>query len=491
MREVFAASRERRTMSMRRNFVREGAFWLAALDVVCLVAAVAAGIIIRGWLGPSLGLVPLENSVGDYFSGHMDGWFLFCAAIVVGNYVGGNYSLQSTVYRFNLLVNWLFSLAIGLLVISVTSLAWFEMLLGRGVLLFAIVAYAAFTLGAKALVYEILPKSSMFVCRTVVLGTGKNAQAVRKMVEGGYVIPRHVVCGYISIFDGPGDIPSDIDGAPVVKTTANKLAEVASGMNPDIIIMGSGSRDDMMACFPALWKLRFGGVEVLDLLGAVELYNGRVPLELVDEAWLMQASMAPSMAVVRRVKRLFDVAVTALMSLILAPAGLAVALLVKLSAPFSPMLYAQDRVGQFGKIFRMYKFRTMIVNAEAPGQEVWSPNNDPRVTRVGRLLRKFRLDEIPQVWNVLRGDMSLVGPRPERPGIVADLERRIPNYRERENVPPGITGWAQVRYTYVNTVDDVARKLEFDLYYIKTLSIRLDFQILLRTIRIVVFGMER
>lgn len=481
-------------MSVRRSFVREGAFWLAALDVVCLIAAVAVGITARRLLGPSLGLVALDYSLLEYFSGHMDGWFFLCAAIIVANYVVGNYNPRFTVYRFNLFVNWLFSLAIGLLVVSATSLALFQMLLGRGVLMFSIAAYAIFSLFAKALVYEVLPRSNLFVCRTVLLGTGKGAQTIRKMIEGRYVIPRHAVCGYICVPGAgceSGDGRPDINGVPVVRTSVERLEDTVRGMNPDIIIMSSGSRDDMMTCFPVLRKLRFGGIEVLDLLSAVEIYSGRVPLELVDEAWMMQATMAPSMAVVRRVKRLFDVVATIIIGAVLVPVGAVVALMIKLSAPCSPVLYVQDRVGQFGRVFRMFKFRTMVENAEAPGQAVWSPDNDVRVTRLGRVLRKFRLDEIPQLWNVMRGEMSLVGPRPERPEIVADLEKRIPNYRERENAPPGITGWAQVRYAYVNTVEDVARKLEYDLYYIKNLSVRLDVQILLRTIRIVLFGKER
>jgi lipopolysaccharide/colanic/teichoic acid biosynthesis glycosyltransferase len=155
------------------------------------------------------------------------------------------------------------------------------------------------------------------------------------------------------------------------------------------------------------------------------------------------------------------------------------------------VIYSQRRVGRFGEVFRIHKFRTMMVSAEREEGAVWSPVDDPRVTPVGRVLRKFRLDEIPQLWNILKGEMSLVGPRPERPELVEKLEKVIPYFRERENIPPGLTGWAQIRYPYGATIEDSRAKLEFDLYYVQNFSITLDLRIILRTIRIVLFGMER
>lgn len=479
---------------IRRSFVRESVFWLIALDVLCLAVSVVAGIMAREWIGPRLGLAPLEYGFIEYIYAHPGGWLFFCVTIIVANYIVGNYKLQSTVYRFNLLVNWLFSLAAGLVVVSATSLAWFEMMLGRGVLLSAICVYSLLSLIVKAIVYELLPKSHQFVCRTVLFGTGAHAQDIRRMVESEYVIPRHVVCSYVVVPAAgaqPCDCGSVIDGVEVVCTTVDKIEDTMHALTPDLIIMCSDNSEEVTRCFPAMRRLRFSGIEVLDLLSAVELFSGRVPLDLVNDAWMMQATMAPSMAVVRRVKRLFDLAVTCLAALVVVPVGLVVGFLIKLSSPFWPVFYAQARVGQFGRVFRMYKFRTMIVDAEKYGGPAWSPKNDPRVTRLGRVLRKFRLDELPQLWNVVLGEMSLVGPRPERPEIVAELQKQIPNYRERENAPPGITGWAQVRFPYVDTVEDVARKLEYDFYYIKNLSVRLDFQIVLRTIRIVLLGKER
>jgi lipopolysaccharide/colanic/teichoic acid biosynthesis glycosyltransferase len=205
----------------------------------------------------------------------------------------------------------------------------------------------------------------------------------------------------------------------------------------------------------------------------------------------MQASLGFASMVVMRFKRVFDVLFVLLISV---PAFLLCALIavwIKASSLRSPVFYCQERVGRFGNVFLIYKFRTMAPGAEQGMGAVWSPLRDPRVTRVGRILRRYRLDELPQLINVLKGNMSLVGPRPERPELAAQLEKEIPFYRERENIPPGLTGWAQIRHPYGASVEDSRIKLEYDMYYLQNLSFGLDLQIILRTLRIVLFGMER
>jgi lipopolysaccharide/colanic/teichoic acid biosynthesis glycosyltransferase len=151
------------------------------------------------------------------------------------------------------------------------------------------------------------------------------------------------------------------------------------------------------------------------------------------------------------------------------------------------MLYRQKRVGLNGKQFTMWKFRSMATDAEAEGQARWSHDDDPRVTHVGRLLRRLRLDELPQIWNVLMGDMSFVGPRPERPEFVASLEKEIPYYGYRHTVTPGISGWAQIHYPYGNTIEDAVEKLKYDLYYVKNYSLVLDFIVLIQTLRVIIY----
>jgi exopolysaccharide biosynthesis polyprenyl glycosylphosphotransferase len=236
--------------------------------------------------------------------------------------------------------------------------------------------------------------------------------------------------------------------------------------------------------------LRFSGVEVLEQRHAAEIYNSKIPLEMINETTMMEISQTSALPLVGRFKRLFDIVVSVLTGLVCLPLIVLIYVLIKAGAIQSPVFYTQQRVGRFGDLFRMYKFRTMNVGAEDETGAIWAVENDDRVTYLGRLLRRCRMDEIPQLFNILRGDMSFVGPRPERPEFIEELEKRIPYYNERANVLPGLTGWAQVRYPYGNTHDDAARKLEYDLYYIKYLSIGLDVQIILRTIRIVLFGKD-
>jgi len=177
--------------------------------------------------------------------------------------------------------------------------------------------------------------------------------------------------------------------------------------------------------------------------------------------------------------------------ILLSPVMLLVAVCIKLSRPSAPVLYIQNRVGQFGKVFRIIKFRTMKPDAESESGAIWAEDGDPRITRLGRVLRKTRLDELPQFWNVFKGDMSLVGPRPERPELTKKLEIEIPFFGERYNILPGLTGWAQIRYPYGGSVEDARRKLEYDLYYMRHMSLALDLQIMLSTIRIMLLGKER
>jgi lipopolysaccharide/colanic/teichoic acid biosynthesis glycosyltransferase len=183
-------------------------------------------------------------------------------------------------------------------------------------------------------------------------------------------------------------------------------------------------------------------------------------------------------------RRLFDLAGAVIGLAVLAPVLLLAALAIVLDSP-GPPLYRQERVGRHGRRFRMLKLRTMVRDAEADGYPVWAQNQDPRVTRAGSFLRRSRLDEAPQLWNVLRGEMSIIGPRPERPEFVAELSAVLPEYEARHAIRPGLTGWAQVRYKYTSSLEDAATKLEYDLYYVRHRSIGLDALILLKTVLVV------
>jgi len=235
-----------------------------------------------------------------------------------------------------------------------------------------------------------------------------------------------------------------------------------------------------------LRKLRYSGVRIATYTDLAEESFGAIPLALVHSNWLLYATSRPQIVYVKKMKRSFDIGVSLIIGTLLLPVLLLGILLVRLTSP-GPVFFTQSRVGRIGRPFKLYKLRTMATNPNAK-QELWSSANDARVTPVGRLLRKFRIDEIPQFFNILKGDMSFVGPRPEQPGIVDTLESSVPFYGERLMIQPGLTGWAQVCYPYGASVRDARRKLEYDLYYLKHMSLLTDTLILLKTIRIVVMG---
>jgi len=228
----------------------------------------------------------------------------------------------------------------------------------------------------------------------------------------------------------------------------------------------------------------------VDFVALSEELSQEIPLDHINDEWLFMASMNNSRIHIRRLKRLTDIIVSTVGLVVTAIPAAVTAVFVKLDSP-GPILFKQERLGRESIPFTLFKFRTMRVDAESETGPVWATENDPRVTRIGKWLRKFRLDEIPQLWNVLRGDMSLVGPRPEREVFIHKLSEKIPFYAERLLVPPGITGWAQVMYPYAASIEESRRKLQFDLYYIKHMSFFLDVYVLVKTFKTMLFGRER
>jgi exopolysaccharide biosynthesis polyprenyl glycosylphosphotransferase len=216
-----------------------------------------------------------------------------------------------------------------------------------------------------------------------------------------------------------------------------------------------------------------------------EEYTGKIAIENLRPSWLIFSAGFHKTRLLLVMKRVIDIALALVGLLVTLPLTLIVAALVKLTSP-GPALYHQERVGLDGRVFTVHKFRTMQNEAEAGIGPTWARPNDVRVTTLGRFLRRTRFDELPQLWNVLRGDMSFVGPRPERPSFVEQLTATIPFYGQRHVVKPGLTGWAQIRYTYGASVEDAVEKLQYDLYYIKNLSIAFDIVIVLETIKTVV-----
>lgn len=357
-------------------------------------------------------------------------------------------------------------------------------LLPRLVVLYFVVATAAFELAWRVLYIRIFV-SAYFQRRALVVGAGWAGQAIIRALSE-FQAWHYSVVGLID--DDPAKQGQIIEGVPVFGGHERLLAAAHAEQVSELILAVTGEvRGEL---FQALLDCQAHGVPVVRVLRLYEQVTGRVPIEHLEADWLVTSFM-------ERVRLdawfLFTQRVLDLASALLGLVPLLVllpwiALAIRLESP-GPVFYRQVRAGQGGRPFRLLKFRTMIAGAEADGQARWASAEDARVTRVGLWLRRTRLDELPQVWNVLRGDMSLVGPRPERPELIAVLEREIAFYRARLLVKPGLTGWAQVNYGYGRSVEDARVKLEYDLYYIKHQSLWLELMILLRTVE-VVLGMK-
>ena len=270
---------------------------------------------------------------------------------------------------------------------------------------------------------------------------------------------------------------------PGVIGTIDDIPAIVRKFNVDQVVV---SLSDARGKLPMdkLLEMKLDGVSFEHLASVYEKYTGKIAVENLRPSWLIFSDGFRKSQFLRVAKRTLDVTVSSVGIVLGAPLMLLVAAAVRLTSP-GPVIYRQERVGLRGHVFKVAKFRSMRQDAEKGTGAVWASKADPRVTPVGRFLRRSRLDELPQLWNVLRGDMSFVGPRPERPEFVSSLTREIPFYGQRHSVRPGLTGWAQVRYTYGASVEDAMEKLQYDLFYIKNMSIALDLFIIANTVKTV------
>ncbi|TMH57046.1 MAG: TIGR03013 family PEP-CTERM/XrtA system glycosyltransferase, partial [Betaproteobacteria bacterium] len=265
------------------------------------------------------------------------------------------------------------------------------------------------------------------------------------------------------------------------------LEETVKHLSVDEIIVAVREQRGGVLPLRALLECRLSGTQITDLPRFFERVHGRVPIDSLKASWLIYGKGFRQTWLRGFMKRGFDIIVTAVLLPITLPIMIVMAFLISLDGG-APIIYRQERVGYRGQRFTLLKFRSMTKDAEKDGQAFWASINDARITTVGRFMRRTRIDELPQLINVLRGEMSFVGPRPERPPFVATLTEKIPFYAIRHSVKPGLTGWAQVRYTYGGNIEESVKKLEYDLYYVKNNSLLLDLLILLRTVRVVLLG---
>jgi sugar transferase (PEP-CTERM system associated) len=315
--------------------------------------------------------------------------------------------------------------------------------------------------------------------RILILGTGQTARMLARQMGTQQDFAYRLV-GFVREAD---DVPTvrqhDILGSP------KDIDRIVRSRHVDRIVVGLSDRRGRLPV-EQLLRAKLSGVRVEDATTTYERLTGKILIDDLKPSWLIFSDGFRASRWTRFIKRMLDLSFSILLGLVTAPLMLLTAIAVKLEST-GPAIYRQKRVGESGRVFLIYKFRSMRADAEQAGQPVWARDKDERVTRVGRFIRVTRLDELPQLWNVMRGDMSFVGPRPERPFFVEQLAREIPFYMQRHAVKPGLTGWAQVKYRYGSTIEDAMEKLRYDLYYIKHLSVFFDLTIVFDTVKVVLF----
>jgi sugar transferase (PEP-CTERM system associated) len=393
----------------------------------------------------------------------------------------------SDLYDFALVRTWreLISrvlMAGGLISVLLALLSYFIpwLILGHGIFISSL-AFFLLAIIAWRLLFLRLAWSKPLQERLLIVGTGPSAKTVAQEVLSHQDFAYRIV-GFID--DDAAMLGRSIVNPTVIGTTGD-IVRIVREQQIDRIIVGLTDRRGRLP-IDELLSAKLSGVRVEEPETVYERITGKILLDELKPSWLIFSDGFRARRLTRLAKRGIDVLLASAGLLLGWPLMVMTAIAVRLDSE-GRVLYAQERVGEHGTVFTLYKFRSMYTDAEQ-GVPVWAQDGDERVTRVGRIIRFTRLDELPQLWNVLRGDMSFVGPRPERPFFVEQLAESVPYYRQRHSVKPGITGWAQVKYQYGSSIEDAREKLQYDLYYIKHMSIVFDLTIVFDTVKVIVLG---
>jgi sugar transferase (PEP-CTERM system associated) len=397
---------------------------------------------------------------------------VWTAMIAVGVY--GSEALRSPRYAG---ARMLVAVSLGIIALSVIDFLFPGTTFWRSTLLYAmVVAIAALMVNRMAIGAVI--GTSVFRRRVLVLGAGLRARRLRDLAlrpESGFAI-----VGYIGLNESERAVDEAIPRGAV-----HDLGAFVDNLGVSEVVLALEERRNALP-LKDLLRVKTMGVHVNDFSSFMERETGRVDLDSVNPSWLIFSDgFSSGRMISSAAKRMFDVLASGLLLVLTFPIIAIFALLVKFDSK-GPAFFRQTRIGLYGQPFELIKLRSMRTDAEKDGAQ-WATKGDPRVTRIGRFIRKVRIDELPQTWSVLKGEMSFVGPRPEVPRFVADLEEQLPYFAERHMVKPGITGWAQINYPYGASIEDSRHKLEYDLYYAKNYTPFLDLLILLQTLRVVLW----
>jgi exopolysaccharide biosynthesis polyprenyl glycosylphosphotransferase len=400
-------------------------------------------------------------------------------------YLSGLYELKRFRSYLQLFMPLLFSVISGVLLSSFLFYATFSFDIGRGIFFIKSVFILIF-ISLPRLAYFFIAKKRILDKRLIILGTGDAALDAITLIERN----PNALYRVTGIINEEEESKALSIGGHKILGNVEDIERVIGKFKVDAIVVTT-LEPKRHRILKNLRASRYHGIDIIDVVSLYEEIENRVPLKYIDDEWLFSSNISYQGFHARKLKRLIDIVGSALGLILSLPIYLIVPILIKVSSA-GPVFYRQKRLGRYGKPFRVLKFRTMIHHAERhSGGPVWSQENDPRITAIGRWLRKARIDETPQLINVFLGHMSMVGPRPERPVFIKELSQRIPFYYERLYVQPGLTGWAQINYPYAGTIEEAKIKLQYDLYYIKHISFFLDCLILFKTIKIVLFGRGR
>ncbi len=451
-----------------KHYIPHAVLLLGLLDLALLVLAGEFAWQVRA---AQAGMVP--GAIGDralaLFGTAMVIWL---AMIAVGVY--GPYALRSLRFAGARI---LVATSLGIIALAMVDFLLPSEMFWRSSLLYTM-GLAILVLVADRLLLNSFLGSSAFRRRVMVLGAGDRAERLRELgdkPETGFAI-----VAFVAMNDNNRVVEEAIP-----RSAIHDLGRFVENLGVSEVVLALQERRNALP-LKDLLRIKTKGVHVNDFSSFMERETGRVDLETVNPSWLIFSDgFSSSRMFSSAVKRLFDIAASLLLLTFTLPVIVIFAALVKLDSK-GPAFFRQQRVGLYGEPFTLIKLRSMRTDAEKDGAR-WAEKNDPRVTRLGRFIRKVRIDELPQTWSVLKGEMSFVGPRPEVPAFVESLEEVIPFYSERHMVKPGITGWAQINYPYGASVEDSRCKLEYDLYYAKNYTPFLDFVILLQTLRVVLW----
>ena len=333
-------------------------------------------------------------------------------------------------------------------------------------------------------VYMLTLERGIFNQRIIIMGSGDLAQSIVKEIQ------EKKDCGYsISLImyeEGDQNVWVDFKTLAPIKVAGNALNEKARAASVKKVIVALGEKRGRLP-IRELLQCRLDGVEVIDGNSFIEMLTGKLIVRNLNPGWLIFSEGFHKSPVQWVLKRSADILLSLVLLGLFSPLMVVLAVLIKIDSK-GPVLFSQQRAGKGRNIFKIYKFRSMVQGAEDATGPVWAGEDDPRITRIGKIIRRLRIDELPQIWNVLKGDMSFVGPRPEREVFIKELVKHIPYYDARLTVKPGLTGWAQINFSYGASVEDAVEKLNYDLFYIKNVSFLMDMLIILRTVKIVMFG---